>query len=432
MATGTQADPVSISSPPGRTLYATPADYRAVVASLQAGDRLILAPGEYPNGLPIHRLRGTADRPIVIEGAPGASTPIMIGRRGANTVSIMDSEHVVVQNLKLDGKGLPVDGVRVETRSRFSNYITLEALEIVGHGHDQQIVGISVQRASRGWIIRGNSVIGAGTGMYLGHSDGTAPFVDGLIEGNLIRDTLGYNLQIKHQKDRTELASGPTSPTVTIIRDNVFSKAEHASRGALARPNVLVGHFPLTGGGKDDAYLIYRNFFYANPSEALFQGEGNIALYNNVFVNHLGDAVHVQPHNAVPRSVDIFFNTVIARGTGIRVRGGDPANLQRVFANVVFADQPTEGGRQTDNVTGSLHDAAQHLYNPLEPIGALDVRPLPGSLARIQANASIQDIYPDARRDFDGHSRVPDFPGAYAGAGRGWALDLRRKSRLAR
>jgi hypothetical protein len=193
-----------------------------------------------------------------------------------------------------------------------------------------------------------------------------------------------------------------------------------------------VGHFPLTGEGKDDAYLIYRNLFYANPSEALFQGEGNIALYDNVFVNHLGDAVHVQPHNAVPRMVDIFFNTVIARGTGIRVRGGDPANLQRVFANVVFADQPTEGGSQTDNVTGSLHDAARHLHNPLEPIGALDVRPLPGSLPRIQANASIQDMYPDAGRDFDGHARIPNFPGAYAGAGRGWALDLRRKPRLAR
>ncbi|MGB8435301.1 MAG: hypothetical protein WCE38_13655, partial [Burkholderiales bacterium] len=405
-------------------LNATPANYRAVVATLKPGDRLILATGEYRNGLPIRGLEGTARQPIVIEGATQAPRPLLTGRRGANTISIVDSRYVTIRNLKVDGRGLAVDAVKVEARSRYSDFITLEGLEIVGHGHDQQIVGISVQRPARGWIIRRNVIIGAGTGMYLGSSDGKEPFVEGLIEGNLVRDTIGYNLEIKHQKHRDNLPGGPTSPSVTIIRDNVFSKAEHASGGESARPNVLVGHFPLTGPGKDDVYLIYRNFFYENPSEALFQGEGNIALYDNVFVNHSGDAIHIQPHNAVPRTVDIFYNTVIAHGTGIRILGGDPATRQRVFANVVFAAQPIEGGGQANNVTGSLQDADRDLRNPLGSIDTIDLRPRVHSLPKLHSIPQIPGAYVDARNDFDGRERILDVPGAYASAGRSWTLGL--------
>jgi hypothetical protein len=37
-----------------------------------------------------------------------------------------------------------------------------------------------------GRIIRRNVIDGAGTGIYLGNSDGSAPFVAGIIENNLI------------------------------------------------------------------------------------------------------------------------------------------------------------------------------------------------------------------------------------------------------
>jgi hypothetical protein len=427
MAIGTQSSLASGEPRSGRTLNATPADYRAVVATLKPGDRLVLAPGEYRNGLPIRGLGGTARQPIVIEGATQAPRPLLIGRRGANTISIVDARHVIIRNLKLDGRGLAVDAVKVEARSRYSDFITVEGLEIVGHGHDQQIVGISVQRPARGWIIRRNVIIGAGTGMYLGSSDGTEPFVEGLIEGNLVRDTIGYNLEIKHQKHRDNLVSGPTSSSVTIIRDNVFSKAKHASGGELARPNVLVGHFPPAGPGKDDVYLIYRNFFYENPSEALFQGEGNIALYDNVFLTRSGDAIHIQPHNAVPRAVDIFYNTVIASGVGIRVRAGDPSTQRRVFANAVFAAQPIEGGDQAHNATGTLHDADRYLLDPLSSIDEIDLRPRAHSMPKLNGILQIPETYVDARKDFDRHERILDIPGAYASAGPTWTLGLSLK-----
>ena len=90
--------------------------------------------------------------------------------------------------------------MKSERQARYAHHITLENLLIRGHGNNQQTVGISTKCPAWNWVIRGNTIIGAGTGMYLGDSDGSAPFVAGVIERNLIVDTIGYNLQIKHQR----------------------------------------------------------------------------------------------------------------------------------------------------------------------------------------------------------------------------------------
>ena len=67
--------------------------------------------------------------------------------------------------------------------------------------------------------------------MYLGDSDGTQPFVAGeVIEHNLIKDTIGYNMEIKDQVDLTFHENGiPLEPTSTIIRHNVFIKNDDPS-----------------------------------------------------------------------------------------------------------------------------------------------------------------------------------------------------------
>jgi hypothetical protein len=136
-----------------------------------------------------------------------------------------------------------------------------------------------------------------------------------------------------------------------VIRYNVFSKQD-ALPGPQARPNVLLGHLPLTGAGSEDRYLVYGNLFLHNPSEALLQAEGRLAVYDNVFINGSGDAVHIQPHNDVPRDMVIFSNTVLASGTGIQVRRAEGTPYrQRVIANVVAASTPLQGGEAAHNVT---------------------------------------------------------------------------------
>ncbi len=402
---------------------ADPRTYRALLRQLQPGDSLLLAPGDYADGLPVHRLIGTAAAPIRIRAANPSARPRFVSRSDRNTVSIVDAMYVAISDLDLDGDNLYVDAVKAEGHSRFAHHITLENLRITGHGPHQQNVGISTKCPASGWIVRGNEIIGGGTGMYFGNSDGNAPFVGGLIEDNLVVDTIGYNLQIKHQNPRPADVGLPTGDSVTIIRHNVFSKARNGSTGELARPNVLVGHAPPSGPGVSDRVLVHGNLFHQNPTEALFQGEGHLALYSNVFLNRDGSAIHIQPHHATPGEVAVFGNTILAAGNGIRIVGGEPEQPRRIWNNVVFAEITIQGGEASGNVTGRWADAASALRQADGAVETLDLR-----LRRTTAGASAGAMsFPDADRDFCGARRTDTTPGAFAQGSPAPRLAIRRK-----
>lgn len=399
----------------GKTYTVSPDNYLASLKKIGPGDHLQLQSGEYKQGLPIAYLNGTSQEPIVISGPANGSPAILVARPGHNTVSIINSSYVTLRNMELDGRGLPVDGVKCEGHADWAHHITLEGLHIRGHGNNQQTVGISTKCPAWNWVIRRNVIEGAGTGMYFGNSDGRAPFIGGLIERNLIVDTIGYNLQIKHQLPRPALADMPDEKNVTIIRHNVFSKARGGSK-EMARPNLLVGHWPLTGPGVDDQYFIYGNFFYQNPDESLFQGEGNFAMYNNLFVNHFGDAVRIQPHNDTPRKVAVFHNTVVARGAGITLarREHDPVYPQFVTANSLFANPPLQGYTAEMNLTGTFDEARDYLSSPFLPPGEMDLMPIPGKANQKVIDEERLRAYPEWDIDFDGRPHGGQVFGAYA------------------
>lgn len=407
-------------------LNAGPGDYRFLLWQLRPGDTLRLRSGVYRDGLRIAYLSGTREAPIIITGPETGEPAIFLARKKKNTVSIVNSSYVTIRHLKLDGQGLPVDGVKAEGRADWAHHIVLEDLVIQGHGNNQQTVGISTKCPAWGWIIRRTVIVGAGTGIYLGDSDGTDPFFAGLIEHNLVVDSLGYNLQIKHQKGRI-LQERP----VTTIRHNVFSKARNAAPPPKARPNVLVGHWPADGPGAGDHYEIYGNLFYQNPHEALFQGEGNLALYSNLFVNEYGDAIHIQPHNDIPKTVDVFFNTVLAGKKGIVIRAPEDANSfqQIVRGNAVFGKVPLTGGIQAHNTVGQMSDAAAYLVQPFGQPGELDLRPRQGRLQGSPPEITGLDRYEDWRLDFDGQYRDLAMRGAYGSLHPvpGWRPRLERK-----
>jgi hypothetical protein len=404
-------------------INADPSNYRNALASLTAGDTLSLAPGTYLNGLPINNKSGTAAQPIVIAG-PDDQSAVFKANDCCNTVQLESASHIIVRNLTLDGVGTN-GAFGVDSRGTTSD-ITIENFKIINYGGDQQVVGISTKGPAWNWIVRRNTIIGAGTGMYFGNSDGTAPFVNGLIEYNLVVDTIGYNLQIKHQQPRPTNVGLPIGESRTIIRHNVFSKQNSASTGALARPNVLVGHFPLSGAGSNDRYEIYGNFFYQNPVEALFQGEGNIVLHDNVFVNASGSAVNITSHNDKPRNVTVYHNTVVATGNGIRIANADSGYVQKIIANAVFAATPVSGPNQQGNVTGSYVSAADFLVAPTAALGSLDLFPKAGQLAGTATDLAQFGGLTDGARDFNGNTRTGVHRGAYEGDGSnpGWRLAL--------
>jgi len=414
---------------------------------LKAGDTLLLAPGNYgvdsqgsdtadPPGLPVFGLHGTSAAPIVISGPASGQRPVLMGRNTHNTIRLSDASHVVIRRLEVDGRGL--DGFGVATQGP-THDITIEDNVFRRIGSDQQVVAISTTGNSTwNWVIRRNQIFGAGTGIYCGNSTGDSPFVAGLIEHNLIVDTIGYNMQIKHQQVWSGVpAELPTGKTTTIIRHNVFSKsAANSGVGASARPNLLVGDCPPSGPGSSNGYAIYGNFFFQNPTEALFQGEGNIAFYDNVMVAD-DAAVRVQQHNGSVRDVSIFHNTVLAGGggaTAISVSGGAGGYTQRVLANAVFSSGTAiavsgSAATATQNITDSFANAAAYVTNPAAAPGTgLNFYPRSGSTLKAATPADLNglDGFPDWNRDFNGVARDATYRGAYSGQGTnpGWALAL--------
>ena len=398
----------------GEVYLAGPQDYRQYLTRLGPGDTLRLAPGIYRQGLPLRNLSGEDGRSIVIEG-PAEGPPVTFEARDHTiTVSLIDVSHVTIRHLHLRGNGRRAHAVVAEGRGRFAHDVTLEHLDISGYDAAQAYVGISTKSPAWNWVIRNNRIARVGTGMYLGNSDGGAPFVAGLIEGNVVEETMGYNLQIKQQRPRSELDGMPRDGSVTVIRNNVFSKQAGGSQGPMARPNVLVGHWPLEGPGRNDRYLVHGNLFFQNPTERLFQGEGNVMVYNNLFLNLLGEAVAFLAHNDVPRDVHFLFNTVVSRGTAVRLTGAAAGHEQRVTGNAVFSEAPMQVAADAlgDNAEHPLSALAETLVGPFDEIDGLDLRPRPGQL---RAESNWEDIsgLPGLERDFDGRPRTVPHYGAY-------------------
>lgn len=394
-----------VSASSGTTYIENPESYRARLETLKPGDHLQLLPGEYRHGLPLHHLFGTEQSRITISGPPNAPYAVLVGRSGQSTISITNSSYITIRNLSLDGRNLQADGVKCGGHASWAHHITLDGLRIYGHNHNQQIVGISTKCTAWNWVIRNNVITGAGTGLYLGNSDGSYPFIAGLIEYNLITDTRGYNLQIKHQQPHAIFPGMPRDINKTIIRHNVFSKAQGGSKQEMARPNVLVGHWPLTGPRANDQYVIYGNFFYQNPDESLFQGEGNIALYNNIFVNNFGDAVRIQPHNHMPRSINIFHNTILAAKTGIYLEPGEGSNplyARWIKGNAVFASTPLIGGIHEDNIVDQYKAVENYLVRPFTPLGQMNLALLPDKQPDISPDTTDFLHHPEWNKDFDG------------------------------
>src|SRR5438132_11081786 len=74
----------------GRVIRADPANYRALLSTLQPSDTLLLAAGRY-RPLVIAGLKGRPGRCITITGPAAGGRAVIAGEFGANTVEIVDS-----------------------------------------------------------------------------------------------------------------------------------------------------------------------------------------------------------------------------------------------------------------------------------------------------------------------------------------------------
>jgi len=427
-------------------ISATSANYTSFLSNLKAGDTLFLAAGNYMNRLNLNNKSGTAADPIVIMGS--GNTTIFFANACCNTVDITNVAYIVFRDFKIDGQNINyVDGIKAGGGGNtFAHHITIENITIINNGGnidgDNQTVGISTKCAAWNWTIRGCTIIAAGTGIYLGNSDGTSPFVSGLIENNLVINTRGYNMQIKGQNDNVRQIFPETSndSQTTIIRYNVWSKdtgSTEIGQGDGSRPCLLMDNFPSTGYGSHDHYEMYGNFFYNNPTEALMQVTGNTSAYSNVFVNHVAPAgyepVVITNHNGFnPREMNVFHNTVLTNSSegGIGIYGANNSYQQYCYANAVFSNgTPLIGfkpANTVDNITDTYANAHNYVNSPSTTLSLLDLYPLTGELQGNLTSDALFTRYTDYDIDFNGTLYDGKFRGAYAGDGvnPGWQLQL--------
>ncbi len=223
---------------------ANPANYQSVVASLAPGDTLRLATGTYTQGLSLSGKAGTQSQPIVVSG-PENQSAVFTARDCCNTVQLDGTSYVQVLNLTLDA-GTRDGASAVDSRGN-SHHILLENLKIVGHSDGAQTMGIATEGPASNWVVRNDVISGAGTGIQLGNVDGTAPFIAGLIEHNVILDTAGCDLQIFET---------PAGSAATVIRHNVVARQSATTAGDCS-----------TLTASSDRYESYGNVLYPDSSD---------------------------------------------------------------------------------------------------------------------------------------------------------------------
>jgi hypothetical protein len=415
-----------------------PGYYGLLVRALTPGDTLLLQGGTYRDRLDLSGVKGAPDAWIVVTGpASGEPATITTESTCCNTVQLGGTEYVALQRLIIDSAGIDaIDGINA--KSQPTHDIRIEDCLLVGQGSGQGTIGISTKSPAWRWTVRGNMILEAGTGLYLGNSDGRQPFVEGIIEDNLILNSIGYNMEIKHQLPyggESWASELPPGPHRTVIRNNVFIKEKNRwPQGveAGARPNLLVDPFPESGPGSADLYEIYGNFFYKNPDESLLQASGRMSIHDNVFVASGADqvAIALTDHNGPLKVARVYNNTVYStEGGGIEfVTRARQEGL--VTGNLILTRGNRLGGlisTSRANVVGSAAEAARYVSAPSESLAQMDFFPTVGCTVCSGAPLDTAPLAGDTAYDLDFNGSPKGaftFRGAYAGRGSnpGWRL----------
>jgi len=237
---------------------------QAALAGAEPGAHLILAPGRHDGPVIL-------DRPITLEGAPGAE---IVGN-GVGSVITVTAPDVTIRGLAISGSGQ--DGTAIDAGIRLLKGATRALVE--GNQLSGNLHGIDVHGA-RDAMVRGNTVIGSdffrvndrGNGIYVWNAPGAQ------VIGNDIR----------------------------LGRDGIFS---NASRRNVFRGNIF----------RDLRFAIH--FMYTNDTEI----SGNISIGNTLgYALMFSDRITVRDNLSLgDRTHGLMLNYANnADVTGNLVRGG--------------------------------------------------------------------------------------------------------------
>ena len=156
--------------PLSSVLTADPSNYQSVVSGLRPGDTLTLAAGSYSGDLWVSGLNGSPGAWITIQGPTSGAPAVFLADPSNNTINISNSSYVALKNITCDGQHLagPFAISANGGSSNVTHDILIEGCTLQNYDGSQQTDGISTKAPAWNWVIRGNRLLGVGTGIYLG------------------------------------------------------------------------------------------------------------------------------------------------------------------------------------------------------------------------------------------------------------------------
>ncbi|RMG98342.1 MAG: hypothetical protein D6705_06150, partial [Deltaproteobacteria bacterium] len=270
-----------------------------VLSNLQAGDVVTIHEGTYgPMGFTDFVWQGTAQEPIVVQGAEGEQVTI-VGDASQNTLNVQGS-YFTVRNLTIEGGS---HGIRLGS----CDHATIEDLVI----HGTADVGISCNRPGNvceALTIRGVEIYDTGQGggpgecMYLGCNDDACQMFDSVIEWNYCHDTTAGS-----QGDGIEVKTGSYN---NVVRHNVIHDVKYPALtfyGTVGNkaPNRVEGNVAFRVGDNG------------------IQTVGDVIVENNIVFDVGANGIHAKPSQGEQvENLRIVGNTVFDQN-GTCLKGND-------------------------------------------------------------------------------------------------------------
>ena len=258
---------------PAAVVVSSSLQLRQAVAEAKAGDRILVAPGEYEGGLFFKRLRGEPDRPIVIAAQDPAKPPVIRG--GGNGMQLAGPAYVELRDLHFVGarnNGLSIDDAGDYAHP--AHHIVLAGLHVSEVGPEGNCDGIKLSGVAD-FGVRDCTIVRWGSG---GSGIDMVGCHRGVIEGNVFRarvETTSEGVQAK----------GGTSEIV--IGRNRF---EHAGgRGVNIGGSTGLEFFrpPLRPGEEHweaKAIRVEGNFFIGGQAAVAFVGQEDcVVRFNTIY-----------------------------------------------------------------------------------------------------------------------------------------------------
>lgn len=123
----------------------SPAEFRAAMAGVKPGTRVLLAPGDYDGGFLFANVRGEAGHPIVIAGADPQRPPVI--RAGNTGLQLSGAAYVEIQDIafsRLAHNGLNIDDGGQVAAPASSHHVTLRRLRVSDIGSEGNHDGIKL------------------------------------------------------------------------------------------------------------------------------------------------------------------------------------------------------------------------------------------------------------------------------------------------